>query len=383
MRFIHTADWHIGRLFHSLHLTEDQTHVLQQVVDLAKKVKPDAILISGDVFDRAVPPPDAVAVVDDILSTLVLGLKIPVVIIAGNHDSPQRLEFGSKLLRQQGLHIVGNPSKAVQTIRIEDGAGPVFIYTLPFAEPSVMRGCMEDESIQDHNTAMQAMVRSLKAAHPKGSRSILMAHATVTGGSECESERPLCIGGASSVDSACFDGFSYVALGHLHCPQSVGGDHIHYSGSLMKYSFSEATHTKSVNVVEMDEKGHCKIERVPLTARRDVRSIQGLMEDILKGPKNGESKDDYIHVMLEDKVPILDAIGKIRQIYPNVLFLERMILSALGGEVGARIDHRKMGEREIFSAFFKEVTGDAVTEPELAVYASVVTQMQQAQREAN
>lgn len=383
MRFIHTSDWHIGRLFHGLHLTEDQAQVLQQVVDLAKEAKPDAVLVAGDVFDRAVPPPDAVAVLDDILSELVLGLKIPVILIAGNHDSPQRLEFGSKLLSQQGLHLIGNASQTVRTVRLEDQAGAVFVHAVPYAEPSVWRERMEDEGIHDHNTGMQALVRSLKGARPEGTRGILLTHATVMGGEETESERPLCVGGASTVDASCLGEFHYVALGHLHRRQALGEGRIHYPGSLMKYSFSEATHTKGVNLVEMDAHGRCTIEKILLNPRREVRCLKGHMDEILQGPQKGESREDYIHVTLEDKGPILDPIGKVRLVYPNVLAIERAILAVDGGGGGPRVDHRKISETELLSAFFKEATGEAVSEPEIAVYNAVVNQMQQEEREAS
>ena len=371
MRFIHTSDWHIGRLFHGLHLTEDQAFVLQQFIDLAKHAKPDVILVAGDVFDRAVPPPEAVAVVDNVLCELALNLRIPVVLIAGNHDSPRRLEFGSRLLAKQGLHIVGNAAGNITVIPVEDDSGIVQIYAIPYAEPPVWRESLADADIHDHNTAMHSVLRSLGGIGSNGGRTIALVHAAVLGGEESESERPLSIGGASTVDAACFQPFTYVAMGHLHRPQAMDGDRIHYPGSLMKYSFAEADHTKTVHVVEMDASGKCAVELVSLKPRYDVRCIKGMMDEILKGPQDGQNKDDYVHVMLDDTGPILDPIGKIRQVYRNVLAVERAILSVEHHGSGERMDHRKVSEKELFTAFFCEVTGAAVTEAEIGAFSSV------------
>jgi DNA repair protein SbcD/Mre11 len=199
---------------------------------------------------------------------------------------------------------------------------------------------------------MVALIGRLRQVHPEGRRSVLVAHTFVVGGLECESERPLSVGGTGAVDCACFDGFEYVALGHLHRPQTAGKDSIQYSGSLLKYSFSEADHTKSVSLVEMDAKGHCKVEKISLTPRKDVRRIEGHLVDILKGRQSGENPQDYLMVTLLDTGAILDAIGKLREVYPNVLHIERPGLMAGGAMHGTRADHRTMNDTELFASFF-------------------------------
>src|SRR3954469_1223090 len=239
MRFIHTADWHLGRLFHGVHLTNDQHHALMQLVDLVKQERPDAVLVAGDIYDRAIPPPEAVELLDEVLCKLVIDLKIPVVLIAGNHDSPQRLNFGSRLLANRRLYVPENLPRKCESVVFGDARGPVHVYALPYSEPMIVRQCLDCEDVVDHDSAMRALVAQIKAVHSNGDRKILMAHAFVAGGSECESERPLSVGGAGTVDAANFGGFNYVALGHLHCPQRIGGGEVRYSGSLLKYSFDE------------------------------------------------------------------------------------------------------------------------------------------------
>src|SRR4051794_15399990 len=239
MRFIHTADWHLGRLFHGVHLTEDQRHALLQLVDVVKQERPDAVLIAGDIYDRAIPPPEAVDLLDEILCRLVIDLKIPVILIAGNHDSAQRLNFGARLVADRRLYVTGSLPRTCNPVVIADADGPVHVYSLPYAEPMVVRECVECDDVVDHDSAMKSLVGRIHQSRSPGGRAILMAHAFVAGGAECESERPLSVGGAGTVDASSLDGFDYVALGHLHCPQRIGKGQVRYSGSLLKYSFDE------------------------------------------------------------------------------------------------------------------------------------------------
>jgi exonuclease SbcD len=381
MRFIHTADWHLGRLFHGVHLTDDQAYALEQLIGLVKEARVDAVLIAGDIYDRAIPPPDAVQLLDEVVSRLVLDLNVPVVMIGGNHDSPDRLGFASKLLAGQRLHILGPLSSEVRPVMFADEDGPVYVYGVPYAEPAVVRGHVASETVRDHNSAMQALVARVRQHQIPGRRTILITHAFVIGGEESESERPLSVGGADAVEVNCFTGFDYVALGHLHRPQTVGDHHIHYAGSLLKYSFSEASHIKSVNLVEMGRNGQYTVERIRLTTRRDMRCLQGYLSDLLAGPKAGENRDDYLMVTLLDTGAILDAMGKLREVYPNVLHLERPILTGAGQIHTSQRDHRRMNDAELFAAFFHEVTGAELTGEQTSEYAAVVDSMRQRERE--
>jgi len=382
MRFIHTADWHLGRLMHGVHLTEDQAHLLDQLADLIREARADLLLVSGDVFDRAVPPPDAVALLDDFLSRVVLDLRVPVVVIAGNHDSARRLEFGSRVLAGQGLHVAGSLRPDVKPVIVADQWGPVHVYPLPFAEPAVVRESLSCESLADYETAVRAMTDRIRFAHPQEGRSVLVAHAFVSGGEQTESERPLSVGGADQVDPSCFQGFDYVALGHLHRPQTAGSGSIRYAGSLFKYSFSEAEHNKGVHLVEMDQDGWCRSESIPLTPRRDVRRISGFMKDLLNGSCSEDKREDYIMVSLLDTSPILDVMGKLKEAYPNCLHVERTGLMAAATRCEVPSDHRKLSDSILFASFFSQVTGEDLRPEEVAAYRSVVDEMRRQEREA-
>jgi exonuclease SbcD len=380
MRFIHTADWHLGRLFHGVHLTDDQHHALMQFVDLVKDERPDAILVAGDIYDRAIPPPDAVELLDEVLCKLVIDLKIPVVLIAGNHDSPQRLHFGSRLLANRRLYVTGNLPKKCESVVFADGHGPVHVYALPYSEPMIVRQCLDCEDVIDHDSAMRAMVGRIKAAHPNGDRKILMAHAFVAGGAECESERPLSVGGAGTVDASNLGGFDYVALGHLHGPQKIGGGEVRYSGSLLKYSFDEVGQSKGVHLIEMGPGGECAVKTVAMSPRRDVRRIEGLMSDLLAGPTDGRSKDDYLEVTITDDGPVLDAIGRLREVYPNVMLIRRPE-RVNGVGTGDRPDIRGKTAMQLFEAFYRHVTAEDLSPEQERAFAGIVEETERAERE--
>lgn len=381
MRFLHTADWHLGRLFYGTHLTGDQAYILDQFIDLIRDSKPDAVLIAGDVYDRAVPPPEAVRLLDDTLCRIILDCKTPVIMLSGNHDSPDRLGFASRLLSSHLLHVVSQPNAAPSPVILEDDHGPVYLYGVPYTEPALAREVLETPEIACHQSAMQGFLYNIRLTRPENSRTILLAHAFVQGGEECESERPLSVGGAGSINPMVFDGFDYVALGHLHRPQAVG-KRIHYSGSLMKYSFAEAEHRKSVSLVEMDADGTCQIERVDLTPRHDVRRISGYLADILASTPIGGSREDYLQVSLLDTDAILDPIGKLREVYPNVMQVERPVLKAARSQTQAHRDHRQTGPVELFDAFFREVTGETLSGEQRTAYQNILEEMARQEREA-
>lgn len=381
MRFIHTSDWHLGRIFHGMHLTYDQAYVLEQFVALVREVKPDAVVIAGDVYDRAVPPTEAVNLLDDVLSRLLLDCKVPVIAIAGNHDSPERLGFGNRLLARQGLYVVGPLPSEFEPVIINDKHGPVYFLPFTYAEPAIVRERLGDESATSHEQAMRVMIHHMLAKVPAQARTVGVAHAFIAGGLESESERPLSVGGSSAVGADVFAPFHYTALGHLHNPQHVGSAAVRYSGSLMKYSFAEAGHRKGVNIVEMDAHGTVTVEKVSLTPRHDVRCIDGLFKDIMAGPVPGESPDDYIMVTLRDPAPILDARGQMAQIYPNILHIEYPRLTVSGKLSGPEGDYRRLTEQELFASFFEQMTGEVLTSEQTAGFAGVLDEVYRQQRE--
>jgi len=384
LRFVHTADWHLGRLFHGTHLTDDQAHVLAQLVAICKDARPDAVLVAGDIYDRAVPPPEAVELLDEILSELVLGLKLPVVLIAGNHDSPGRLHFGSKLLDGQRLHVRGHLRAQCPPIVVGDEHGPVYVYPIPYAEPAIIRSCLASEAVVDHDSGMRALLTKVRQTHATSVRSVLVAHAFVAGSQACESERPLSVGTAGTVDASCFSEFNYVALGHLHRPQRVSfeGSPIHYSGSLLKYSFDEADHSKGVTLVEMKADGSCETQSIPLAPRREVRRIFGTLAELLNSPSDNGHREDYLEVTLLDEGPVFDAVGRLREVYPNVAQLNRASVVAAGGLAKAVADHRAMSEVELFRAFYHHVAGKPLEPAHEAAFIATVEEARRVEREA-
>ena len=380
MRFIHTADWHLGRQFHNVSLIEDQRHVLERLLALARDAEVDAFVIAGDVFDRAVPSPDAVALLDDCLSELVMRHRIPVIMIAGNHDSGRRLGFASGLLAQAGLHVYGRYEGAPRSVVLRDGAGPVHFVGLPYAEPALVREASGVPELQSHAQAMGWLTGSARAAIPAGERSVCVAHCFVAGGEESESERPLSVGGAAAVPAECFAGFSYTALGHLHRPQAIGA-RVHYSGSLLKYSFSEIPHLKSANLVELDSAGVPSVQRLPLVPARDLRLVEGELASLLEGPAPGESPEDFLLVRLTDARELLDPMGRLREIYPNVLHIERPALAQPGAHA-LRAHRTDGGDRELFASFFEQVTGVQLTEPQAEGFSEVYDAVLRTAREA-
>lgn len=381
MRFLHTADWHLGRIFYNTHLTDDQAHVLGQLIAVVKDSRPDAVVIAGDVFDRAVPPPEAVSLLDDILAELLLDCKVSVIVIAGNHDSPERLGFGERLLARQKLYLAGQVSPNWQPVVLEDAWGPVYFCPLPYAEPAVVRDKLAVEAV-GHEQALVALLIAGAARVPAGKRRVAVAHAFVAGGMASESERPLAIGGIPTVPAGLFGDFCYTALGHLHQAQQVGSGAIRYAGSLLKYSFAEAGHHKSVSLVEIDAAGGVRVEPVELKPRRDVRCLEGELAAMLAGAANDKNTDDYIMATLTDSGAILDPKGKLSRVYPNIMSVEKACFAAAGGTEALRVDHRRQTTDDLFAAFYGQVTGQPLADGERAALASLLEAFGRREREA-
>ncbi len=357
MRFLHTADWHLGRIFNARSLIEDQAHLLEQVVALIERTKPDAVLIAGDVYDRAVPPPEAVSLLDDVLSRIVLDLATPVAMIAGNHDSGERLGFGARLLAARGFHVAGRAGLPVK-VRFEDRDGPLDVWALPYAEPAVVRAKQGIESPIDHAAAMRLQLDAIRSDDDAARRKVLVAHAFVVGGVGSESERPLSVGGSGAVDAEAFAGFDFVALGHLHRSQSLAGGRLHYAGSLMKYSLSEVDHRKSVSIVDIDAQGLVRIEAHGLHSLRDLRILEGTLTGLIEAGIRDPNAVDYIHARLTDTDALLDPMSRLREVYPNALSLERLVLSQVGEGVRTRQALRQLDTAELFASFLRDVAAE-------------------------
>jgi exonuclease SbcD len=367
MRFLHTSDWHLGKTLCGTSLLEDQAHVLDQILLAIRDTRPEALVIAGDVYDRAIPPKEAVSLLDAFLVRVIRDEKTPVLMIAGNHDSPERLGFGARFLGENGLFVAGawSPTPVI--------LGKVAFHLVPYGDPATVRFALEDERIRTHQDALAAQLARAQELHPQGHRSVIVAHAFVRGGLVSESELALAVGGAGEVEGGLFVEFDYTALGHLHRPQDVGGmSHVHYAGSLLKYSASEAGHVKAMTLVELPDQGPVRTEPWPLYPRRDLRRLKGHFQDLLTGIDPG-NREDYLFVELLDRGPVLDAMMRLRQVYPNLLGLQGPL--EVGSDPGVlNVDHRSLDPETLFATFFQETTGSALSEEELAIYRGVLAQ---------
>lgn len=376
MKFLHTADLHIGKKLFEMSLIEDQKYILEQIADIASARQVDAVVIAGDVYDRAVPSTEAVTLLDDFLT----GLQeqgIPVIMISGNHDSPERVSFADAILEKQGIYIAGNFQQPLKTVVLEDEHGPVHFVCMPFVKPAVV-GMQDSAGAVEQMLASQPMTLSLRQ------RYVLVTHYFVTGVlGECpelsDSETDVNVGGLDSVPASYFQNFSYVALGHIHKPQNVNSGsercRVSYSGSPLKYSFSEALGEKSVNVVELDECGVASVEKCPLKPLREMRCLKGRLEDLMDPAvleENKEIREDYLQITLTDTEELIDPIGTLRSVYPNVL---QLILeknkAGENGEYYSSVTLERKSTAELFEEFYEMLKGEPMDECRRAVVSEV------------
>ena len=383
MKFFHTADWHLGKLVQGVYMTEEQRFVLEQFIAAIEEERPDAVIIAGDLYDRAVPPTDAVNLLDDVLETIVLKMKTPVIAVSGNHDSPGRLDFGSGMMKSNGYHIAGQLRKGMEPVVLQDEFGEVHFHLVPYADPSQVRHILENPEIQTHDEAMKNITDQIGFTMDPTKRHVLVGHAFVTphGGEEdntSDSERPLAIGGAEFVSATHFKSFHYTALGHLHQAHYVLNQTVRYAGSPLKYSISEEHHQKGFNIVQMDESGNVTVEKRLLKPNRDIRTVEGKIEDILQHEVN----EDYVFVKLLDETPILFPMEKVRSVYPNAMHVERKILSVSKEQEESSVGSRqKMDDMALFNAFYEEVKGVRASEGTIDIFKEVLQEFLQEQQE--
>ncbi|MDQ8204620.1 exonuclease SbcCD subunit D [Pelagicoccus sp. SDUM812003] len=371
MKFLHTADWHLGRIFHQIHLTDDQSAVLDRIVEIAKAENVAAVIVAGDLYDRAVPPPEAVALLDRTWQRIISEVNVPIIAIPGNHDSATRVGYGSTLLQKAGLHIVADFERALTPITL----GDVDIFALPFAEPAEVRAWSGDLTVRDHASAVACCIERMRDRFSPDRARVLVAHAFVAGArTESDSERPLSVGGAGTVPVDVFQDFHYTALGHLHAAQSVS-ERCLYAGSPMKYSFSEADHVKSVTIVDIDDAGSVSTKHIPMTARRDVRTIEGELGQLIAAAPDDGQRADYLRVVLTDQGALLNAIGRLREAYPNVLQLERRFLTREASAVSNVAKRQQATESELFSSFFSEVLEREPSTLETALFEETLEEL--------
>lgn len=370
MKFVHLSDLHLGKRVNEFSMTEDQEYILEEILQIIREEKPDGVLIAGDVYDKAVPSGEAVRMFDGFLTRLAQE-GTETFVISGNHDSPERLAFGSRLMEGSGIHISRVYEGKTEPVELRDRWGTVRVYLLPFLKPASVRRFFPEKEIGTYTEAVEAAVEEMQP--DRTVRNVLVTHQFVTGALRSESEE-ITVGGADNVDVSVFEPFDYVALGHIHGPQNIGSERVRYCGTPLKYSFSEAGHRKSVTVAELGEKGDLTVRTVPLVPLRDMVPIRGTyMELTAKSFYKDRNRDDYFRVILTDEEDVRDALGKLRVIYPNIMKLEYDNLrTRLAGRPEPVERAEEKSPLELFREFYRAQNNQEMTKEQVRLVQSLL-----------
>lgn len=379
MKFLHLADLHLGKRVNGFSMLEDQAHILRQILAILDDEQPDGVLIAGDVYDKSVPSVEAVELLDGFLTEL-RARGVPVLLISGNHDSPERLAFGGRVMDSCGIHISPVYDGALAPVTLHDEFGPVHVWLLPFVKPAHVRRWFPDADIESYTDAMAEAVAHMDI--DTAARNVLVTHQFVTGGTRSGSEE-LSVGGTDNVDSGVFAPFDYVALGHLHGAQHIGRETIRYAGSPLKYSFSEARQHKSVTVVTLGEKGDVQVRTVALTPLRELREIRGSYDELTARSfyEHTTYRSDYLHLILTDEQDVFDAMSRLRTIYPYLMTLDydnARTRAAGGMSVPAEAERRT--PLELFEALYQRQNHQPMSEVQRAYIAQLMEQIMEVQR---
>lgn len=378
MKFLHLADLHLGKRVNGFSMLEDQAHILRQILAILDNEQPDGVLIAGDVYDKSVPSVEAVGLLDGFLTEL-RARGVPVLLISGNHDSPERLAFGGRVMDSCSIHISPVYDGALTPVTLQDAFGPVHVWLLPFVKPAHVRRWFPDADIESYTDAMAEAVAHMDI--DTAARNVLVTHQFVTGGTRSGSEE-LSVGGTDNVDSGVFAPFDYVALGHLHGAQHIGRETIRYAGSPLKYSFSEARQHKSVTVVTLGEKGDVQVRTVALTPLRELREIRGSYDELTARSfyEHTTYRSDYLHLILTDEQDVFDAMSRLRTIYPYLMTLDydnARTRAAGGMSVPAETERRT--PLELFEALYKRQNHQPMSEVQRAYIAQLMEQIMEVQ----
>lgn len=378
MKFLHLADLHLGKRVNGFSMLEDQAHILRQILAILDNEQPDGVLIAGDVYDKSVPSVEAVELLDGFLTEL-RARGVPVLLISGNHDSPERLAFGGRVMDSCGIHISPVYDGALAPVTLQDAFGPVHVWLLPFVKPAHVRRWFPDADIESYTDAVAEAVAHMDI--DTAARNVLVTHQFVTGGARSGSEE-LSVGGTDNVDSGVFAPFDYVALGHLHGAQHIGRETIRYAGSPLKYSFSEARQHKSVTVVTLGEKGDVQVRTVALTPLRELREIRGSYDELTARSfyEHTTYRSDYLHLILTDEQDVFDAMSRLRTIYPYLMTLDydnARTRAAGGMSVPAETERRT--PLELFEALYQRQNHRPMSEVQRAYIAQLMEQIMEVQ----
>lgn len=378
MKFLHLADLHLGKRVNGFSMLEDQAHILRQILAILDDEQPDGVLIAGDVYDKSVPSVEAVELLDGFLTEL-RARGVPVLLISGNHDSPERLAFGGRVMDSCGIHISPVYDGALAPVTLQDAFGPVHVWLLPFVKPAHVRRWFPDADIESYTDAVAEAVAHMDI--DTAARNVLVTHQFVTGGTRSGSEE-LSVGGTDNVDSGVFAPFDYVALGHLHGAQHIGRETIRYAGSPLKYSFSEARQHKSVTVVTLGEKGNVQVHTAALTPLRELREIRGSYDELTARSfyEHTTYRSDYLHLILTDEQDVFDAMSRLRTIYPYLMTLDydnARTRAAGGMSVPAETERRT--PPELFEALYTRQNHRPMSEVQRAYIAQLMEQIMEVQ----
>ena len=378
MKFLHLADLHLGKRVNGFSMLEDQAHILRQILAILDDEQPDGVLIAGDVYDKSVPSVEAVGLLDGFLTEL-RARGVPVLLISGNHDSPERLAFGGRVMDSCGIHISPVYDGALAPVTLQDAFGPVHVWLLPFVKPAHVRRWFPDADIESYTDAVAEAVAHMDI--DTAARNVLVTHQFVTGGARSGSEE-LSVGGTDNIDSGVFAPFDYVALGHLHGAQQIDRPTIRYAGSPLKYSFSEASQRKSATIVTLDEKGAVDVRTVPLTPLRDLREVRGSYDELTARSfyEHTTYRSDYLHLILTDEQDVFDAMSRLRTIYPYLMTLDydnARTRAAGGMSVPAETERRT--PLELFEALYQRQNHRPMSEVQRAYIAQLMEQIMEVQ----
>lgn len=376
MKLIHLSDLHLGKRVNEFSMLEDQEYILTKIINIIDEQKPDGVIIAGDVYDKSVPSAEAVELFDDFLVRLAKR-DLKVFVISGNHDSAERIAFGGRLMNKSGIYMSPVFDGKVDPITLTDNYGDVNIYMLPFIKPSNVRRFYPENEIVTYTDAVKTVIDNMEIDTSK--RNILITHQFVTGAVRSESE-DISVGGTDNVDASVFEDFDYVALGHIHRSQKCVSDYIRYSGTPLKYSFSEAKDNKTITVVEMNAKGDITLDFIPLVPKRDMVEIKGTYDELtLKNfYENTTYQDDYIHITLTDEEDIPDVLTKLRVIYKNIMKLDydnkrtRTMNKIDGAE-----NVKKKTPLEHFSEFYELQNGQPLSEEQTEFVSDIIEQLRE------
>ncbi|MBQ2797853.1 MAG: exonuclease SbcCD subunit D [Ruminiclostridium sp.] len=374
MKFIHLSDLHIGKRVNEFSMLEDQEYILKQILDITDQQKPDGVIIAGDVYDKSVPSAEAVTLFDDFLVEL-SKRNLHVFVISGNHDSPERIAFGGRLMQASRIYMSPVYDGDIKPVTLEDKYGKINIWMLPFVKPAHVRKLYEDREIESYTDAMKTVIDNLCINTEE--RNIMITHQFVTGAERSESEE-ISVGGTDNVDVSVFDAFDYTALGHIHKPQNCKSERVRYSGTPLKYSFSEAKDQKSVTVAELSEKGNLTVTTVPLKPLRDMVELRGRYEELIARDfyKGTSYQEDYVHIILTDEEDILDAIGKLRIVYRNLMKLDYDNLRTRNQNVIDKAENvKKKAPDEHFCEFFEKQNNQPMSDIQKEIIKNLVSEI--------